>query len=260
MAATSDRSEPRHAERAARSGERIVLLADGLADGLVDDFDLVELVDQLVLDCVDLLDVVAAGVLLANGDPSHDVVVASDELSRDIMRTEVETGSGPGRHAIDTSEPATHTNGPELAARWPAFAAALGEAGYARVHTIPMQRRDDTIGALSLFASPAVPISDLDRSIATSLARAATVGIVHHRAIDRLSILAEQLQLALNSRVVIERAIGVVAEYGGVEMGAAFDAIRTYARRSRSKLTVVAEALTNRSLHPGQVIEARGRR
>jgi hypothetical protein len=252
MSSNRDRSDGEIVERAARSAERVVALADGHADG----FDLAGLADRLVLDCVDLLDVSAAGVLLTSAH-SQDLVAASDEPSRRIELVELETVAGPGRHAVRTGEPETHANGPGLATRWPSFAAAVDRAGYAMLHTIPMRHSDDTVGALTLFCEATVPCTELDRRMATSLASAATVAINHHRAVDRLSILAEQLQGALNTRIVIERAIGVVAEYSGVEMGAAFDAIRSYARRTRTRLDDVARALTTRSLHPGQVIEAR---
>jgi GAF domain-containing protein len=237
---------------AARAAEEVV----ALADTLVADFDVAELLGRLVAGCVGLLDVAAAGVLLTRSNGTDGLTAGSDDASRRVEQAQLENASGPGLDVLRTGEPATHTDPEALEGRWPSFAVALVGAGFAAVHAIPMRLRDDTIGALTLYTRSAEQLTDHDRRIAAALADAATLGIVHRRRTDNLSTLAEQLQRALNTRITIERAIGVVAEYGDIEMGVAFDAIRSYARRSRTKISDVAQALTTRGLRPAAVIDA----
>lgn len=253
MSWARDGTYDRSTEQSAHLAERLV----ALADTLVDDFDEAELVDQLLADCVDLLDVSAVGVLLSNGAGADDLAAGSDEVSRRVVQVQLEREIGPGPDVVRTGQPVTHADFAEIAARWPAFAAAFVDAGYAAVHTIPMRLHDDSVGALNLFLKSVEQLTEYDRLIARALADAATLGIIHRRKVDHASTLAEQLQRALNTRITIEQAIGVVAEYGGVEMGAAFDAIRSFARGRRAKLSLVAHALTTRKLHPGEVIEGR---
>jgi transcriptional regulator with GAF, ATPase, and Fis domain len=232
------------------AAERTVLLADALVGG-----DPAQRLDSLARTCVDLLDVKAAGVLLRTGGETGGIVAASDAVSLRLEQAQLRNGSGPAFEVLRTAEPVAYTDPADLASRWPAYAASLAEAGHVAVHCVPMRVRDDTVGALELFPRTSGLPTECERRVATVLAAATALGIAHHRRLESLSTLAEQLQRALNNRVVIERAIGVVAEYGGVEMGAAFDAIRLFARRRRTKLSAVAQALTTRQIHPGEVID-----
>jgi len=120
-----------------------------------------------------------------------------------------------------------------------------------------MRLRSETIGALNLFNSGKPTLSAFDRRLAQALADIGTIGILQHRALTRSSDLADQLQLALNTRITIEQAKGVVAEYGGVAMDEAFHAIRGFAREHRLKLSDVARSLISRDLDPGHVIAPR---
>jgi GAF domain-containing protein len=228
-----------------------------LADTLVDDFDVVELLDRLVTDCVDLIDVSAAGILLQNNNRVLEVVASSDEASRLMEVFQLESHSGPCVEAVRTGQPVTITNRAELARRWPAFASAVGEVGYSAVYALPLRLRRDTIGALNIFLTSPEPLSEDDVRLAQAFADVATIGILQQRTVTRASLLAEQLQLALNTRISVEQAKGVLAEYGGVEMGVAFEALRTFARARRTKLGTVAHQLVSREIDPAEVIPAR---
>jgi GAF domain-containing protein len=225
-----------------------------LADTLVDDFDVVELLDRLVVDCVDLLQVSAAGILLQNGSRILEVVASSDEASRLMEVFQLESHSGPCVEAVRTGEAVIITNADELALRWPAFATAVADVGYSAVYALPMRLRRDTIGALNIFLASTEPLSEFDLRLAQALADVATIGILQQRTVARASILAEQLQLALNTRISVEQAKGVLSEYGGVDMGVAFEALRSYSRKHRIKLSAVAQRLVNRELDPAEVI------
>lgn len=244
--------------------EQAVLVAQSfvaLADSLVDDFDVVELLDKLVADCVDLLDVSAAGILLLNLDGHLEVVASSDETSHLMEVFQLESHSGPCVDAVRSGEAVIFTDVAQLAVQWPAFADRVSDVGYTAVYALPLRLRADTIGALNVFLRSSDPLSDLDLRLAQALAAVATIAILQQRTVSRASILAEQLQLALNTRITVEQAKGVLAEFGGVDMGTAFEAIRDHARSNRLKLSAVAQQLVSRELDPIQVIRARnGRR
>jgi len=230
-----------------------------LADTLVDDFDVVELLDRLVTDCVNLLGVDASAILLVNRDRSLEVVASSNEASRLMEVFQLESHSGPCVEAIQSGRQVAMTELPEIRRIWPAFGAKVAEFGFSAVYAFPMRLRDETVGALNIFNSDQPALSDFDRRLAQALADVATIGIIQQRSLSQASSLAEQLQLALNSRISVEQAKGVIAEYGGVDMGVAFEALRSYSRQRRVKLSAVAEAITSRALEPGAVISARER-
>jgi GAF domain-containing protein len=242
------------------TGEQAVLVAQSfvaLADTLVDDFDVVELLDRLVSDCVSLIGVDAAAILLLNRDQHLEVVASSNEASHLMEVFQLESRSGPCVEAVQTGEPVSITDLDHLRQTWPAFSHAIEGVGFSAVYALPMRLRDEKIGALNLFNSSQPPLSEFDSRLAQALADVATIGILQHRMVSRSSVLVEQLQLALNTRISVEQAKGVIAEYGGVDMGEAFEAIRSYSRTNRLKLSSVAESLIRRELAPAEVINQR---
>ena len=241
------------------AGGRAVQVAESfvaLADTLVDDFDVVELFDRLVAHSVRLLQVDAAAILLSRDNRTLESVASSDEASRIVELVELQIHAGPCIDAIRTGEPVYVTDAEEVVRRWPAFGRALLAAGFIAVYAVPLRLRDERIGALNLYTSGGA-LTEFDRRLAQALADVATIAILQQRKFTRASVLAEQLQAALNTRISVEQAKGVIAEFGGVDMGVAFDAIRDFARRHRLKLSAVAGSLVERELDPAQVVEAR---
>lgn len=246
----------KHEDKIQQSEARMSRLAErfvGLADTLVDDFDVIELLDRLVSDCVELLDVSAAGILLLNGENVLDVVASSDHDSYLMEFFQLESSEGPCIETVHTGKPVTITTSAELTSRWPRFASAVDQDRFSAVYAFPMRLRTETIGALNLFNGPRPPMSEHDHRIAQALADIATIGILQQRSLSRSSLLAEQLQHALKSRITVEQAKGVVAEYGGVDVGTAFVTIRAYARGNGLRLSDVAHALVVRDLLPGEL-------
>jgi len=219
-----------------------------LADTLVDDYDVVDLLDQLVSACVNLLGVTAVGLLLDDQRGSLALVASSDESSRLLEIFQLQTNEGP---CLDCVRNGVAVFSDDLASdgdRWPRFVPAAIDAGFRSVVAVPLRLRDQTIGGLNMFHARPAPIPDDDRRLAQALADVATIGILQRRSSHRSSVLAEQLQHALSSRVAIEQAKGVLAERTGLGMDHAFEIVRRHARTHNLKLTDVALAVVRGEL------------
>jgi transcriptional regulator with GAF, ATPase, and Fis domain len=210
-----------------------------LADTLVADYDVIELLNRLSTDCVGLLPVDAAGLLLSDQRGALRVVSSSAEQAHLMELFQVQTQEGPCLDCFHTSSQVT---APDLGddGRWPRFAARARQAGYRAVHALPLRLRSETIGALNLFGSRPGELTAEDLRIGQALADIATIGILQERAIRRREVLAEQLQLALNSRVIIEQANGILAERGHLDLAQAFTLLRSHARSSGRRLSDLA--------------------
>lgn len=237
-------------EREARLGEAFVTLADTL----VGDFDVVELLVELSRTCVEVLDAGAAGLLLADQRGHLRFMAASSEKSRLLELLELQYEQGPCLDCYHVGAPVSAADLAAETSRWPTFAPAARKAGFSSVHALPLRLRDQTIGAMNLFHNGSRRFDDADLRTAQALADVATIGILQHRAAHRSSLIAEQLQAALNSRLVIEQAKGVLAERGQLDMDAAFDLLRSYARTNRAGLSDTARRIVQRDLHADTVL------
>lgn len=231
--------------------EREALLAETLvelADSLVDEFDIVELLTLLTDRCVELLDVSAAGLMLA--DPGQDLAVMA--YSSDAMRLlellELETQEGPCVDCYRTGVPVVNQDLADAADRWPRVTPAVRAAGFESVHALPLRLRGNTIGALNLFRAGTGRLSEADVAAGRALADIATITILQHNASLEAQVLNEQLTQALQSRIVIEQAKGVLAEAAQLDMAEAFDRLRHHARSHNLRLTDVAQAIVDRRL------------
>jgi GAF domain-containing protein len=211
-----------------------------LADTMVADFDIIDFLHLLTDRTVRLLGASAAGVVLADPRGGMRVAAASSEEARLVELFQLQYDQGPCLDCYRTGRPVTATDltGPDQ--RWPRFAQAAVQAGFRAVEALPMRLRDQVIGALNLFGAEPGPFETADLRIAQALADVATIGLLHERNVRRSETVAEQLQAALNSRVVIEQAKGKLAERLGIDMDRAFTMLRDYARNSNQHLTDVA--------------------
>lgn len=227
--------------------ERLVETFVELADTLIDDFDVIDFLHLLVDRCVELLDVDAAGLLLANQRGELQVIATSNEQVRLLELFQLQNDEGPCLEAFGTGVVIGQADLGAAGARWPRFAAAAREAGFAAVDAVPMRLRSELIGALNLFRVDAGELDPTALRTAKALVDVATIGLLQERSIRSQEILTEQLQSALNSRVIIEQAKGLVAERYGMDMEGAFASLRGYARSHNRKLSDVArEVIENR--------------
>jgi transcriptional regulator with GAF, ATPase, and Fis domain len=218
-----------------------------LADTLVDDFDVIDFLHVLTERCVALLDVAAAGLLLTDQQGALQVVAASTERTRLLELFQLQTDEGPCVECFRTGQPVSVADLPRATGRWPRFTEAAAEAGFAAVHALPMRLRDEVIGAMNLFDLGPRTLHEGKLRIGQALADVATIGLLQERAIRRRETLAEQLQTALTSRIVIEQAKGVIAERLGLDMDRAFNLLRDAARSRSRRLSELAQAIVDGS-------------
>jgi GAF domain-containing protein len=222
---------------------RETLLADTfvqLADTLVDDFDLLDFLHTLIERTVQLVDADAGGIMLADQRGGLEVMAASSQAAQVVELFELQQDEGPCLEAFRSGRAVTRSDVADMTASWPTFTPRLIQAGFASAQAIPMRLRSDVIGALNVFRISPGALSEDDMKLARALADVATVGIVQQRVITAHGQLAEQLQDALNSRVLIEQAKGVLAERSGRTVDEAFMIMRTHARRTGTALRAVA--------------------
>jgi hypothetical protein len=214
-----------------------------LADTLVDDYDVVEFAQQLVEDCVSLLDADAAGLLLADLRGGLQVLASTSEQTRMLELLQIQSDDGPCMQAYRTGEQVNiedlHSDG----GRWTEFVAHASDQGFGAVIAIPLRLRTERVGALNLFRREVGLMSESDLLVAQGLADVATIGILHQRVLTHGALVNSQLQTALNSRIVIEQAKGVLAERLGLDMEQAFIHLRSTARNNNRHLGDVARAV-----------------
>lgn len=219
-----------------------------IADTLVDDYDVLDLLHTLVEQCVDLLDAIAAGLMLAGPDGVLQVLASTSEESHLIEVLQQDTGEGPCVECYVTGVPVTIRDIAGTGDRWPRFKKEAAIQGYQSVHAFPMRVRGRTIGAMNLFRTDTGELNDEDIAIGQALADVATISILQERTIRESATVNDQLQRALNSRILIEQAKGMIAHILDVTTDEAFHRIRTHARSHQISLADTAEAILGRTL------------
>jgi hypothetical protein len=216
-----------------------------LADTLVDDFDVIEFLHVLIARCVELLEVTAAGLMLADGHGELRVMASSTERTRMLELFELQNEEGPCLECYRSGAPIDCADLDGAESRWPRFAPEARAAGFRAVQALPLRLRRATIGAFNLFHSEPRVLAPNDFLVAQALADVATIGILQEQMIREAQTTTGQLQTALDSRVAIEQAKGVLAERSKLDMDAAFETLRVFARNGQHKLSDVARAVVD---------------
>lgn len=229
---------------------RLADLFVALADTLVAGYDVLDSLTKLAEGCVELLGVSAAGVLLADPHGRLRTAAASNETVRLLELFQLQTDQGPCPESFRTGRT---VHSPDLALdsdRWPELVQHAMRNGYRAVHAHPLRLHNQTIGALNLFSADTGPMPDADLHVAGALGKVATISVLRERALAGHAELAGQLQTALDSRVLVEQAKGILAERRGVEPGQAFAVLRSHARSHNRRLTEVAGEVVAGNLDP----------
>jgi transcriptional regulator with GAF, ATPase, and Fis domain len=220
-----------------------------LADTLVAGFDVIDFLQNLTERAVELLEVDAAGLMVADQRGQLRVVASSAESARLVEVFELQNSEGPCLDCFHTGKAVVNLDPAQIRARWPRFAAEAAELGFRSAHALPMRLREQVIGAINLFSTTSTPLSADDVAVGQAMADIATIGLLQERAGREQHVLAEQLQAALNSRVMIEQAKGVLAERAQTTPDDAFVIMRAHARNQNRRLTDVAAGLLDGTLH-----------
>ncbi|MGH3678958.1 MAG: GAF and ANTAR domain-containing protein [Natronosporangium sp.] len=225
------------------SADRLAKIFVEVADTLVDEFDLIEFLHLLVDRTAGLVQASAVGLLLADQRGNLEFIAGSDENVKLLELFQLQNQEGPCLDAFRTARPVINADLRAAGARWPRFAPRATAAGFRSVHAFPLRLRSEVIGALNLFGADVGALDEADVQIVQAVADVATIGLLQERTIRRSEVLTEQLQGALNSRIVIEQAKGVLAQTLGVSVDEAFTRMRGYARAANRRLSDVAHTV-----------------
>jgi hypothetical protein len=229
---------------------RVLDAVVSLVDTLLEDFDVVDLLTELTERCAELLDVAAAGFLLADPLAQLRLLAATTEEARELELFQLQADEGPCVDCYTTGEAVSIADLNTAAERWPRFVPAALDGGFASVHAVPMRAAGIVLGALGLFGSESGELNEADRLVAQTLAHIACVAILQEHA-PTPSTVMPQLRAALASRVIVEQAKGYLREALDVSVEEAFRLLRSYARANGEHLTDVSRRLmTDRHARP----------
>ncbi len=211
-----------------------------VADTLVADFDLIEFLHSVARHATTISSAAAAGVMLSGEDGKLHHVGASSEDARLLELFQIQHSEGPCLDSFRTGERVVVPDLAEAGSRWPSFARRAISHGMTAVYAFPMRLRSRVIGGLNVFQTVHQELGPGEVRVLQALADMATISLIQEQSISRAEVLTEQLQVALNSRIVVEQAKGAVARTLGVSIDESFDLLRDFSRRHRRRLTDVA--------------------
>ena len=226
--------------------EKLATVFVEMTDTLVDEFDAVDFLNTLTEHAAAISGAEAVGLMLADHHGKLQYLASSNDSGKMLELLQLQVEEGP---CIDCYTSATPVVNADLATaddRWPRFAPMARAAGFQSVHAFPMRLRETVVGALNMFGRPETNFTDEETRIVQALADIATIALLHERHVTRAEALTEQLQGALNSRIIIEQAKGAIAQMEGISPHDAFQLLRSQARTSRRRLTDVSAEVLDR--------------
>ncbi|WP_432546957.1 GAF and ANTAR domain-containing protein [Kineococcus sp. SYSU DK004] len=220
-----------------------------LADSLAAGYDAYDLLQRLVEHCARLLDVSAVGLLLADAQGRLQVAASSSEEVHLLELFQLQTGGGPCVESCATGAVVRAGTDEEQRRRWPAFAGAMHAHGFHGVAALPLRLREQSLGTLGLFTERPHAPGDADVAVAQGLADVTSIALLQARAVGDAQRVTRQLQTALDSRVLVEQAKGIVATQRGTGVREAFALLRTHARNHHVPLSALAGDVVAGRLH-----------
>jgi GAF domain-containing protein len=230
-----------------------------VADTLVDEFDLLDFLHTVAMSAAEVTSSTAVGLVLADHHGILRPMASSSEDARLLELFQSQHAEGPCLDCYRGGAEIGDIDIRRSVSRWPGFARRAAELGFVTAHCFPLRLREQVIGALNVFREGAEYLDDDERRVARALTDVATIALMQERAVRRAEQLTEQLQYALNSRVVIEQAKGALARTLGSDVDEAFRILRDHARRDHLKLTDLARAVLHEPALLGSVAEQAGR-
>ncbi|MDO8731289.1 MAG: GAF and ANTAR domain-containing protein [Actinomycetota bacterium] len=234
------------------TSERVAAIFVEVADTLVEEFDVVEFLQMVTTRASELVPDSDAGILIADKNNLLQFMAASDERTELLELFQVQSHQGPCQDCFTLGVPVINADLRTANERWPRFAPRAVAAGFRSVHAFPLRLRQQVIGALNLFSADVGQLEPEEVRLVQALADLATIGLLQERAITRGEVLSEQLQGALNSRIIIEQAKGVLAQIHGCSVDEGFNMLRGFCRTNNLLLSTVAAAVVSEpALYPG---------
>jgi hypothetical protein len=224
------------------TSERLADVFVEFADTLIDDYDVIEFLLMVTNRTAELVGASDVGLLLADQRGRLQFMAASNEDVKRLELFQLQVNEGPCRDAFQSGEPVVNAYVLAATDLWPHFAPRAKAEGYRSAHAFPLRLRQEVIGAIGVFGPDVRRLTAAEIHVAQALGHVATIGLLQERAIRRGEVLAEQLQSALNSRIVIEQAKGAIAQFRNVSVDDAFVLLRDHARRTKTRLGDVAHA------------------
>lgn len=219
-----------------------------VADTLMDSYDVVDLLSTLVHECADLVGRQSGGIMIADVSGDLELLASTSEAAEFVEVMQLAAGRGPCVECFDTGKPVAVPDIATDAARWPQFQSAALASGFRSLHATPMRLRGKVVGTMNLMGTEPGGLDARDVALAQALADVAIIGILQERSLRDPRILSEQLHLALDSRVLVEQAKGVLAHTLGLDMEGAFTTLRAYARAQHLPLREVAQGVVDRTI------------
>lgn len=230
----------------------------GLADTFSEDFDPLGLLQRLVGHCVSLLEIDAAAVMVTDARGVLRTMAASTEEAAFLELLQLQSGSGP---CLDCYRTGSQLAIADIAAereRWPRLVDPVLRAGYHSVHTVPLRLHERTLGAVNFFRTSAGELPEGDGQLGQALADVTAVALLQWTERPaRTEEILTRVQSMVAAKAEVEMAKGMIAQYAGIGIAEAADALRAYTDVHRVRPTDVARALTRRALSPAEVLEDR---
>lgn len=224
-----------------------------VADTLTTDFDIVDLLHTLIVQCTEILDTDAGGLMLVDSHGHLQLMTSTSEAADLVEIMQLSADSGPCIQCFATGKSVSVDDINLTGETWPEFQKAALQNGFVSVHAIPMKLRGQVIGTMNLFSARPGALTERDAAVAQALADVATIGILQDRMLRESTIVAEQLHRALDSRILVEQAKGMIAHTVGIKIDDAFELLRTYARSNNLTIRAVAEGVSDRSIPLSQL-------
>ena len=230
-----------------------------LADTLVDDFDAVEFLSMLTRRVVELSIATEAGILLADEAGDLQVMAASQERTRLLELFQIQNDEGPCRECFLSGHPVAVPDLELERDRWPQFAPRAVAVGFRSIQAVPLRLRGEVLGAMNLFIAQPGGVDATALSLVQAMADIATISLLQRRTTLNAQLHLGQIQHALQSRIVIEQAKGIVAQQADISVDEAFERLRAYSRNHNRRvhdlaLAVIDGDVTATSLAPNATL------
>jgi GAF domain-containing protein len=217
------------------------------ASRMADRSEVTDVLYELCDHAVTVLDAAGAGVSVVNSSGELRFVTATNQAVVEIERVQAKHQQGPCVEAFHSGHTWVVTNAAELD-QWPAYRDAATQLGFISVAGVCLALNGRSVGALNVYAAEERSWSEETLEAAQVLADIATSYVLRAGELAQAQQLNGQLQNALDSRVIIEQAKGMLASNHRVSVDEAFERLRNHSRQNNVPLRVVAQAVVSLEL------------